>query len=98
MANQPVSFLSRTVVTLFARAGVYSANPGGQMPDGFGAMLLFSLLGAFFGLLAGLILTHIIRYVSFLMGRNLGGNSWAIYGALAGAILFGWLAAVGDEK
>jgi hypothetical protein len=56
-----------------------------------------SLLGALFGLLAGFIVSHLLRYVSFLTGRQLGGFSWVLIGALAGAILFGCLAAWRDD-
>ena len=44
------------------------------------------------GLVVGLLLTQILRYVSFVTGRNLGGNSWTVAGALLGAVVFAVLA------
>jgi hypothetical protein len=32
-----------------------------------------------------------LRFLSFLTGRHLGGFSWVLIGALAGAVVFGCL-------
>lgn len=56
-----------------------------------------SLLGALVGLLGGFILSHLLRYVSYLTGRHLGGFSWVIIGALAGAVVLGCLTAWRDD-
>jgi hypothetical protein len=65
--------------------------------DGIITIIIGSLLGAFCGMLGGFLLSQIFRYLTFLTGRYLGGFSWVILGALVGAILFGCLAATGDE-
>jgi hypothetical protein len=91
MFELPWHTLHHCSIQLFAKAaGVYSSNPGsGAPPEGFGSIFIFSLLGAFCGLLAGFLLAQILRYISFLAGRNLGGYSWVLVGALAGAVAFG---------
>lgn len=78
-------------VQFFAKsAGVYSANPGsGALPEGFGSIILFALLGGFCGIIAGFLLAQILRYISFLVGRNLGGYGWVLVGAVVGAFSFG---------
>lgn len=56
--------------------------------DGVGNEIIFSILaGAFFGLILGFMVTHALRYCSLLLGRNIGGNSWPIWGAVLGAII-----------
>ena len=53
-----------------------------------GNEIIFSILvGAFFGLICGFMLTHALRYFSLLLGRNVSGNAWPIWGAVVGAIL-----------
>jgi hypothetical protein len=46
-------------------------------------------LGAFCGLIAGFLVAQVLRYVSFLAGRSMGGYSWVLVGVLAGALAFG---------
>jgi hypothetical protein len=41
--------------------------------------------------------SQLARYVGFLMGRNVGGLSWSIGGALLGAAAFAWLATTEKE-
>jgi hypothetical protein len=61
--------------------------------DGLVAIVVASLVGAFCGLLGGFMMAHVCRFLSFVTGRYLGGFSWVIVGALAGAVIFGCLAA-----
>ena len=86
-------------MVFFARGpGIYSSLPAsGGPPEGVAAILVFALFGAFCGLMAGLVLLPVIRYVSFLMGRNCRGGGWAILGAMLGAISFALWAATGRE-
>ena len=65
--------------------------------DGVINIFVGSLLGAFMGLLGGFILSHLLRFVSFLTGRHLGGFSWVIIGAMAGAVVFGCMTAWRDD-
>jgi len=84
---------------LLAKSGVYSSAPGsGQAPEGFGAVLLYAILGAFCGLLAGLMTGQIARYIAFLLGRSTPLHLFAIGGALAGATLVVFLVTSGDSK
>jgi len=50
-------------------------------------MVIGLLLGALAGLILGFIVSSLLRYASLFAGRNLAGGNWAIYGALAGAII-----------
>ena len=69
---------------------------GGGMDEGFGEIILAALLGAFCGLLFGLMLSHLVQYFSFLMGRQVSGHTCAIASTLLGAALFACWAAFGD--
>ena len=73
----------------FFSAGLVS-NSYGVAPgdESFGQLVGTSLLGGMMGLVVGLLLTQILRYVSFVTGRNLGGHSWTVVGALLGAVAF----------
>jgi len=76
-------------VYLLAKTGVYSSAPAtGQAPEGFGAIVLYALLGAFSGIIAGFVAGQLLRYVAFLMGRSASLHVFALGGALLGAILF----------
>ena len=44
------------------------------------------------GMVAGLMLAQIMRYVSFVTGRNMGGHAWTVAGAVLGAVAFAVLA------
>jgi len=55
-----------------------------------------SLLGALGGFVAGLLLGRLVRFVAYLVGRELSTGKWAIYGAGAGAILAGLWETLGD--
>ena len=80
-------------------AGFVQTGPApAGIEDTFGTMIVITLLGAFCGIIFGLITTHLLRYLSFLMGRHLGGYQWVIVSALLGAILFAGLAAIRDES
>ncbi len=71
---------------------------GGSLDDGFGSILLGTLLGAFCGLLFGLMLTHLVRYFYFLMGRHVTGNACTLISVVVGAALFALWAALGDAE
>lgn len=71
---------------------------GADLDEGFGVLLLGTLLGAFCGLVVGLLSSQLIRYVSFLAGRHVNGNLWTICSVVLGAVLFAWLTAVGGSE
>ena len=81
-----------------SQSGFVSSGQGmAPAEDGVISIFLGSLLGALIGLLGGFILSHLLRFVSFLTGRYLGGFSWVIIGTLAGAVLFGCLSFWRDD-
>lgn len=69
---------------------------GGGMDEGFGQVILAALLGAFCGLLLGLMMSHLAQYFSFLMGRQVSGHLWTIASAVLGAVGFACWAAWGN--
>jgi hypothetical protein len=72
----------------------YGAAPA---EEGFGEIVATSFLGGFIGLIGGLLVTHVLRYISFVTGRNLGGHTWTVLGALVGTIAFAVLALTTGE-
>ena len=81
-----------------SQSGFVSSGQGmAPVEDEVISIFVGSLLGALIGLLGGFILSHLLRFVSFLTGRHLGGFSWVIIGTLAGAAIFGCLAAWRDD-
>ena len=67
------------------------------MDEGIGLIVLSSIMGAFCGLLAGFVMAHLFRFLSVVVGRNMGGYSWVFYGAAIGAALFAAIAASNDK-
>ena len=97
--RQPQQFPVRPINVVGKLAGFVNTGPGPTgMDDGFGMMLIITLLGAFCGMICGLLTSHLLRYVSFLVGRHLGGYQWVIIGSLAGAILFAFLSVSHDDS
>jgi hypothetical protein len=91
--------LKRRTLTLSGQSGSFVTSGSGMAPseEGLIAVVISAVLGAFCGLLGGFIISHLFRYLTFLTGRNFGGFSWVIYGTIAGAIIFGCIAANSDE-
>ncbi len=84
-----------------ASGTMVSSGPGmagGPIDGGLGAVLMHSLIGAFFGLILGLILSHLSRFLSMSFNRNFGGYSWVIFGAVVGAAAFALLAIQADKN
>lgn len=63
--------------------------------DGPIEIMVMALLGAFFGLLLGLMAANVSRFFSMFANRQVGGMVWGAYGAAAGALLFAVLALAG---
>ncbi len=85
--------------TLLGAGFVSNRTVGGAgLDEGFGLILMSTLLGAFVGLVVGLMCSHVARYLSFLAGRPISGTGWTICSVVLGALLFAWLAAVGGES
>ena len=99
MATLWILCLQRFLLPLFATRGVHSSFQGsGSLPDGPGAIVLFTIMGAFCGLVTGLVLLPVVRYVAFLAGRNFAGGSWLVVGSVVGAIAFLAWALLGDKE
>jgi predicted membrane protein len=97
MLMEFANWTRRSAANLFA-AGIY-ANSYGNAPsdEGFGEILGTSLLGGFVGMVGGLILTQILRYISFVTGRNLGGHTWTVVGTVVGMAAFALMALMAGE-
>ena len=65
---------------------------------GVNIIVIGALFGAFCGFLFGLTTSQLMRYVSFLMGRNTNGYGWVTFSMFAGALLFIWLLAFGGKQ
>ena len=70
---------------------------GAMMEEGPGMIAMGLLMGAFCGLVLGLVTMQIARFVSFSVGRNLGGASWALISAALGAIAVGVMMVTSDS-
>ena len=94
-----LNYLKLRALTITGQSGFVSSGQGmASAEEGIISIFMGSLLGAFCGLLAGFMVSHVCRYLSYLTGRYLGGYSWVIIGAVAGAAVFGFVAAVQDEE
>jgi hypothetical protein len=94
-------FLAMQWARLKAASGLVSSGQGmggADIEGGPGAVVVIALLGAFAGLLAGLILSQLVRFLAMTSNRNFGGYSWVIYGAIAGAVTFALLAINTDNN
>jgi hypothetical protein len=76
---------------VFAQSGSFVTS-GGGMPgseDGVITVLLGILVGALGGLMGGFIISHLCRYVGYLLGRQIGGGRWVLICGLIGAAVLG---------
>jgi len=90
--------LKARALILSGQSGFVSSGNGvASSEDGVVNIFVGSLLGALLGLLVGFMHSHVLRFMSFLTGRHLGGFSWVLIGALAGAAIFGCLVACRDD-
>ncbi len=83
---------------LMAQFVVEGGPRGSGYDGGMSAFILSIALGAFCGLVLGVMISHILRYIAFLRGRTPGGFGWAIYGALLGAVAFALLTVLGNRQ
>ena len=92
-------FLTTKWPRIEGATGLVSEGQGmaGSIEGGLGAVMLSSLIGAFFGLIFGFIVSHLLRFFSMTFNRNLGGYSWVIFGAALGAAVFAFIA-INAEK
>src|SRR5436190_15364473 len=83
----------RPILAGFVSNGWSSA----MLEDGPGMIAMGVLMGAFCGLVVGLVTLQLARFVSLSVGRNLGSASWAIISAALGAIAFVVMMATADN-
>ena len=75
-------------------SGFVSNNWGGAvLEEGPGMIAMGVLIGAFFGLIVGLITLNVARFVSFSTGRHIGTVGWTLVFVALGAIAFGVMSA-----
>ena len=76
---------------LLAQGSGFVTSGSGLPPseEGIIIVMLSAVFGGFCGLMGGLIVAQITRYIGYLTGRNLWGGRWVLIGAAAGALLFG---------
>jgi len=97
-------FMSKFLAAQWARlkaSGLVSSGQGmggADLEGGPGALVVIALLGAFAGLLAGLMISHLVRFFAMTSNRTFGGYSWIIYGAIVGAVTFALLAINSDNN
>jgi hypothetical protein len=81
--------ISRGPRPIFGAGFVSRAWSGAMLEEGPGMIAFGVLMGAFCGLLLGLITLQFARFLSFAMGRNLGTVSWTLISMGLGAMAFG---------
>ena len=77
-----------------ANAGLLATGLGAEA----GQFAVVVLVGAFAGMMAGFVLSQLAGFLAMMAGRELGGESWPVIGAVAGGILFGCLALFGGKN
>jgi NhaP-type Na+/H+ or K+/H+ antiporter len=84
---------SAIAVPMVGKSGFVSSGGQGAigMDSPVGEVLISLILGAFCGLVIGMIIANLYRYFSMMAGRHVGGYGLAIYGAILGAALFAFM-------
>jgi len=78
---------------MFGSGFVSNGWGGAMLEEGPGMIAFGVIIGAFFGLILGLVTMQVARFLSFSMGRNLGGVGWTLICVALGAIAFGVMSA-----
>ena len=97
MLQAVVNWLDKCQASLLAAGFVSNSYGVGPNEEGVGEVVVISLLGGFCGLIGGLIVTQVMRYLTFVSGRNLGGHVWTVIGAFLGVAVFAVIALAGGE-
>jgi hypothetical protein len=74
---------------LFGSGFVSNGWAGATLEEGPGMIVFGLVMGAFCGLLLGLITMQVVRFFSYSVGRNFGGVTWALICMALGAMAFG---------
>ena len=83
----------REVRPMFGSGFVSNGWNGATLEEGPGMIAMGLLMGAFCGLLLGLITLQLARFLSLATGRNFGSVSWALISMALGALTFGLISA-----
>ena len=87
----------REVQPMFGSGFVSHGWTSGMLEEGPGMIAVGVLMGAFCGLVLGLITLQLARFLSLVTGRNLGGTGWTLICMALGAIAFGVMSASDRE-
>ncbi len=100
MFSEPLSFLERTAATALRRAaGMNSGGPGlVPLDETAASVFVAAIMGAFCGLLVGLILHHVLRFMSMFTGHSIARTPLAFGSLAVGTAVFVVLALVTDEE
>jgi hypothetical protein len=93
MQETELSEAPRGLRPIFGSGFVSNGWTGAMLEEGPGMIAVGVLLGAFCGLVLGLITLQVARFLSFATGRHLGGMGWALICTALGAIAFGVMTA-----
>lgn len=95
-----LKFLTYQWNKLEAASGMFSngSGVGAASTDNFAAVVLSCLIGAFIGMIGGIILSHLLRFFAMIFNRPLGGYSWVIVGTLVGALVCAFMALNGNKS
>jgi hypothetical protein len=88
MQEIPTDEVQPVVRPILGSGFVSNSWSSAMMDEGPGMIAMGILMGAFCGLVLGLLTMQVARFVSFAIGRNLGGASWALISAALGAVAF----------
>jgi len=83
----------RGLKPMFGSGFVSNTWSGAMLEEGPGMVAFGILMGAFCGLILGLVTMQVARFLSFTTGRNLGGVGWTLICIALGAIAFGVMSA-----
>lgn len=78
---------------IFGAGFVSNTWSGAMLEEGPGMIAFGIIMGAFCGLILGLITMQVAKFLSFTTGRNLGGVGWTLICVAIGAIAFGVMSA-----
>ena len=82
--------------SLFGATGVINHGSSALLEEGATMILFGAFLGAFAGLLFGLILSHLVRFFAYVSGRHVATTTWMIVSIVVGAVVCGWVASLDD--
>ena len=88
--------ISQTRLPSFFGAGVFTQSGGAMLEEGAGMIIFGILLGAFIGLVFGLVLSNFARFLAYVSGRHVGTAAWTILSMILGAVVCGYLASKSD--